>query len=278
MMGGIRIGKLFGIPIRLSGSFLLLLGVFLLWQGLSGVLGLLVLFASVLVHELGHALVARRHGVSIIGIDLHFFGGAAKLTQMPDSPRTEIAIAAAGPAVSFVLGLAAFGLYVLTGFSPLRYVAIINALLGGFNLLPALPMDGGRILRALLSRRMGHLRATTAAVKVARICALGLGGVGLVGSSFFTVALAVMLWLMAGAELRQARVLSFARGAGWGTSPNASGDQPEILDRFGRPVRGAGAMPGMTGFTVEEQLRGGVRCWVIRDPDGQVIFMCNQPR
>jgi Zn-dependent protease len=268
MMGGFRIGKLFGIPLQLNYSFLFLLGVILLSRGVGGAILLVALFVSILLHELGHALVARRLGVPIIGIDLHFFGGAAKMTQMPDSPRTEITIAAAGPLVSFVLGAL---LLALSRFVPVQLVyhlGLINLVLGAFNLLPALPMDGGRILRAALSHRMGHLRATGVAVKVARVCAVGLGALGLVWSSFFTVVLAVMLWIMAGAELRQAQLLMFARGAGWPTRQ----DEPEVLDRFGRPVRGAGA-----GWSIEEQDRDGRRCWVIRDRDGQIVFMCEQP-
>src|SRR5436190_22065529 len=103
MFPSYRIGSVFGFPIRLNLSFLLLLGAVLLWMGgLPGVVAVLLVFASVLLHELGHSVVARRLGVRIASIDLHFFGGAARMVDIPRTARDEIAIAAAGPAVSLV--------------------------------------------------------------------------------------------------------------------------------------------------------------------------------
>jgi Zn-dependent protease len=271
-MGGLRLGRIFGIPIQINFSFLLLMGIFMLWQGPGGVLLLVVTFVSVLLHELGHALVARRFKVPILGIDLHFFGGAAKMGRMPSSPREEILIAVAGPLVSFALALVAFLLLMVTRFSPLGYLAGINLVLGVFNLLPALPMDGGRILRAALSRRMGRMRATAVSVTVARVIAVGLGLLGLFRLNFFLVGLAVLLWFLAGAELRAARLWHHVYGQ---LRPDLGG-QPdgtvEVLDREGRPV---GRTPG--AFTVEEQRTNGARRWIIRGPDGQVIFMAEQP-
>lgn len=279
MLGGIRLGRLFGIPIQINWSFLLLMAIFALWQGLPGLVLLVVVFLSVLLHELGHSLVARRLNVPILGIDLHFFGGAAKMGRMPSSPREEILIAAAGPAVSFALALLGFLLLLLTRFQPLAYFAGVNLVLGGFNLLPALPMDGGRIFRALLARRMGRLRATTIAVTVARVVAVGLGLLGLLRGNFFLVGLAVMLWVLGTAELRAAQMWQRASrdadplfpgfGAGF---RGAAGDDVEVLDRDGTPLG-----RGRDGFTVEERREGGSRRWIIRDPDGRVIFMAEQP-
>src|SRR3954470_3504274 len=110
MLPSYRVGALFGFPIRLNLSFLLLLGAVSLWMGgMPGVLAVLFLFGSVLLHELGHALMARRLGVRMASIDLHFFGGAARMVDLPRTARDEIAIAAAGPAVSFAL--AGLGLF-----------------------------------------------------------------------------------------------------------------------------------------------------------------------
>src|SRR5882724_7981646 len=109
-----RLGSVLGFPVQLNLSFLLLLGfVFLAFGGLPGVFIVLLAFGSVLLHELGHALVARKLGVHVSGIELSFFGGAAKMVQMPRSADHEIAIAAAGPAVSLILGGAGLGLGML---------------------------------------------------------------------------------------------------------------------------------------------------------------------
>jgi Zn-dependent protease len=214
MFRNFRLGTVFGFPIRVNVSFLLFLGVVLLWMGgLTGVAVVLMTAASVLVHELGHALVARHLGVPVSGIELHFFGGAAQMTDLPRTPGDEIAIAAAGPAVSFGLAGVGYALATLTGSGALALFAIVNLVLAIFNLLPAFPSDGGRILRALIARRRGLVPATEAAVKVARVVCVALAVAGLfVG--FQLVVLAAVLWMMGSAERLATRV----RGgrAGWG--------------------------------------------------------------
>lgn len=240
-MGGFKLMTLFGIPIRVTFSFLaLLLFALFAWDGLQGVVAIVAVFTMVLAHELGHALVARRFHVPILGIDLHFFGGAAKLEHLPTSPRQEILIAAAGPAVSFALAAASFGLFMVSDIMVLRWLATINLMLGAFNLLPALPMDGGRIFRAALSRRMGRARATALAVKVAKGVAVAMGVVGALGlwpltsPSYFMVGLAVMLWWMASAELRaiaHEATMNQANVYGWGHAPPV-----QVLDRDGRVI------------------------------------------
>src|SRR5688572_22296131 len=145
-----KIGSLLGFPVEINFSFLLLLGAVFIWMG--GVAGLIVValaFGSVLLHELGHAVVARQLGVRVAGIELHFFGGAAKMIELPRTASHEVAIAAAGPAVSLVLAGLGLGLGALTGVGLITMIGWINLAIGLFNLIPALPMDGGRILRAL---------------------------------------------------------------------------------------------------------------------------------
>ena len=287
-MGGFKLGSLFGIPIRVTYSFLfLLLFALLAWGGLKGVVAILLTFAMVLAHELGHALVARKLRVPILGIDLHFFGGAAKLAHMPSSPRQEIMIAAAGPAVSFALGLLSLGLYAVTDLWLLRWITTINFMLGAFNLLPALPMDGGRIFRAALSQRLGRHKATTIAVHVARGVAVLIGVWGLLGlwplggTSLFLAGLAVLLWWMAGAELRASRV-EYGMGGGpfagtWGQQQH-QGPRVDVLNRDGSQVAGpaAGQYPGR--FTVEEQRGPGYHFWVVRAMDGRVLFRTTTPQ
>lgn len=209
MFRSYRIGSIFGFPIEINLSFLLLLGIVLFTMGgLNGVFLVLVAFASVLLHELGHALVARHLGVHIAGIELSFFGGAAKMANLPRSASDEVAIAAAGPAVSFALAGSGFVLGSLTTASFFFMFGWLNIVIALFNLFPALPMDGGRILRALLTRRHSFVRATDLSVTITRGFAIFLGIVGIASWSLFMPILAVLLWMMGSAEKRLARFLS----------------------------------------------------------------------
>ena len=166
-----------------------------------GVLAALVLFLSLILHELGHAVQARRDGVQIEGIRLWLFGGIAEMRSGFPSPGAEFRIAAAGPAVSLVLGL---GFLALGAPSELpRVVAVILTWLGVvnltllvFNLLPSLPLDGGRLLHALLWRMRGDADvATVAAASVARVIAIALAAVGFL--SFVSAGSVGGLWLAA---------------------------------------------------------------------------------
>ena len=224
MLKSFRLGRLLGFPIEVNLTFLLMLGAVLLWMGgLPGVFVVLLAFASVLLHELGHALVARRLGVRVAGIELHFFGGAAKMADQPRSSRDEIFIALAGPAVSFALAGLGWALYAATGATFFYLIGWINTLLGAFNLIPAMPMDGGRVLRALLTRRFSFFKATDIAVKVARGFAIVLGIYGVATGQIYLALLAVVLWLMGSAELRAARLFGYSGGA-------AREGEVEVLD------------------------------------------------
>jgi Zn-dependent protease len=240
MFRSFRLGTLLGFPIRVNLSFLLMLAVVLLWMGgLPGVAVALMAAGSVLLHELGHALMARRLGVPIAGIELHFFGGAAQMADMPRSPRDEIAVAAAGPAVSFALAGVGHGLAAITGFWPLALFGSVNLVLGAFNLLPAFPSDGGRILRAWLARRRGLVGATEIAVKVGRVVCLGLGITGLALGSFQLVLVAFVLWTMGGAERLAARMRG-DRGAWRGTN---AFDRASGADAHAGPTRAVEYLP-----------------------------------
>jgi Zn-dependent protease len=211
-----RLGRVLGFPVEINLSFVLLLVAVLLGFGgfgfgLAGLVMVGLVFGSVLLHELGHALVARHHGVHVSGIELSFFGGAAKMVQMPRSANHEIAIAAAGPAVSLMLAGAGLGLGAVAPLSLLGAwllkIGWINLVLAGFNLIPALPMDGGRILRAALTRRMDFVRATDTAVGVARAVAIGFGVVGLALGWIQLLVLAPLLWIMGTRERMLARAM-----------------------------------------------------------------------
>lgn len=226
-LGGFRLGRLFGIDVRIHSTFALLLaaiGAVHLYRGgleaaAAGVAFVAALFGSVLLHELGHALAARRFGVQTRDITLLPIGGVASLERMPERPLAEATIALAGPAVNVVIA-AALGaavwlmgavepletLGVATGSFAMR-LAAANVGLAVFNLVPAFPLDGGRVLRALLAWRLPYLTATQAASKIGRGLAVALGALGLFGNPML-VLVAVFIWFAAGAERRQVELKS----------------------------------------------------------------------
>jgi Zn-dependent protease len=261
-----RLGRLFGFPIEINLSFLLLLGV-VYFASRDPLVGLLIIglaFGSVLLHELGHALVARRLGVHVSGIELSFFGGAAKMVQMPRSADHEIAIAAAGPAVSLMLAGLGFGLGVAGHSWLLLAIGQVNLVIALFNLIPALPMDGGRILRALLTRRMDFVRATDVAVAIARVFAVGFAIYGLTAGWYQLVVLAPLLWMMGTHEQRVARAMADQYiGHGRSGFGGSGGD-----DRFGRA---AGPLP-RAGFAGHGDHGPAVRRFAIRQVGGRLVI------
>lgn len=183
-----RVATVAGIPIRLHWSFLLLIGGYLVvtavtsgiaWAGWALALSAAV-FASVVLHELGHALAALWFGVRTAHITLYPFGGIAALTEPPRNAREELVVALAGPAVNGVLAASALSVWGWFGGTALLAFAGMNLVMGLFNLLPAFPMDGGRVLRALLSWHMGYWRASEVSIGVGRVFAWGFLGLGLV--------------------------------------------------------------------------------------------------
>lgn len=187
LRGTMKLGEPFGIPVSLHPSFGLLVAGASLWGGwqvgpygaLVVGLAMLVLAASVVLHELGHALAARRFGIGTAHITLYPFGGVAAIERMPEEPDQELVIALAGPAVNVVLA-AAFGLLAAVLGSPIVGIfATLNLGMAVFNLLPAYPMDGGRVLRALLAKRMGFVPASRLAHRIGTVFAWGFVGVGL---------------------------------------------------------------------------------------------------
>ena len=220
MKWSIRIGKLFGIPVYIHLTFLLLLawvGVLNFRDGHSlhaaveGVLFIVTIFACVVLHELGHALTARKYGISTRDITLLPIGGVARLDRMPDDPRQELWVALAGPAVNvviaatlfvvsqFVSPVPSFDQLGVAGGSFLSRVIFVNLFLVAFNLLPAFPMDGGRVLRALLATRMEYTRATHLAAVVGQSMALLFGFVGLFVNPML-IFIALFVWIGAAQE------------------------------------------------------------------------------
>lgn len=222
-MSSFKIGNVFGIPVRIHVTFLLLVyGIALFSDSPLFVLGaLLTTFGCVLLHELGHSLVARAFGLHVEDITLWPLGGMARMSEIPESSRIEALIAIAGPAVNFLLAgaglLALTFTYVVGGLSEsgvqfLQFFVVANLMQGGFNLLPAFPMDGGRLLRALLGRKGDWLRATETAVRVGRWIA----GLMFVGSLALMVVsprsmcllplLSIFVWVAGARELLAVRL------------------------------------------------------------------------
>ncbi len=217
MKWSLRIGKLFGIPVYIHLTFLLLLvwiGV-LSWRegesiraGLEGVGFISTIFLCVVLHELGHALTARRYGIVTRDITLLPIGGVARMERMPDDPRQELWVALAGPAVNVVIAAALIAFAGVAAAIPdfslasgtfLNRLVAVNVFLVLFNLLPAFPMDGGRVLRALLARRMEYTRATHLAATVGQMMALLFGFVGLFVNPML-IFIAFFVWIGAAQE------------------------------------------------------------------------------
>jgi Zn-dependent protease/CBS domain-containing protein len=215
-----RIGKFLGIDVYMHVTFLLLIGwvvVSYYLQGSTlaataeGVLFILALFACVVLHEYGHALTARRYGIKTRDITLLPIGGLARLEKMPDEPSQELRVALAGPAVNVVIAAALFAaLTVTSSVVPLSSLSlgkgsfveqlmVVNVFLVLFNMIPAFPMDGGRVVRALLAMRMEYTRATQVAASLGQSIAFIFGFIGLFTNPFLLF-IAFFVWIGAHQE------------------------------------------------------------------------------
>lgn len=282
----LKVGSIMGIPIYLHLSFLLILP-FLAWsfgRNLKnmaqfaavpmgqlayspyawGLLIALALFASVLLHELGHSYVALRKGVGIRGITLMLFGGVAQMEEMPSKPGEEARIALAGPVTSFLVAIAC---YLAVGTSWVRpypnlvfslsYLGYMNVFLGGFNLIPAFPMDGGRILRSLLAKRWPFVSATRIAADVGKVFAFVFGICGLMSGNLFLVLIAFFVYMGASQEYQFAVIKTTLDGfrvqdlmSEQVTTVEADASVDELVDRMlrerhmGYPVMREGQVVG----------------------------------
>jgi Zn-dependent protease len=236
MFRSLHLGKCSGIDLYIHPTFWIS-PLFVLMRGLTSgvqlvdiafdVLFVFAVFACIVLHELGHALAARAYGIGTRNITLYPIGGVASLERMPEKPSREIAIALAGPAVNLVIAGAMFvglliasSIFIAPTFSvmtqnPLALFAInvlvANLFLFAFNLLPAFPMDGGRVLRALLAMRMTRLRATTVAVTVGTLVAICLGIIGVLRGEWGLVVLAIAVYMLGQAELAMMRLREAGR-------------------------------------------------------------------
>ena len=215
-----KLGRFLGIDVYVHATFVLLIG----WVGyshwlehrsfaevLNGILFILALFLCVILHEYGHALTARKYGIKTRDITLYPIGGVARLERMPERPIEELWVALMGPAVNVVIAAGLFAylflsrtlvpideLTVASG-SFLERLMAVNISLVLFNLIPAFPMDGGRVLRALLAMRMEYVRATQIAANIGQGFAFLLGCIGLFNNPFLLF-IAFFVWIGASQE------------------------------------------------------------------------------
>jgi Zn-dependent protease/CBS domain-containing protein len=231
MSWSVNIGSIAGTQIRIHITFLL----FLLWifiasyasggpdAAFSGVSFMVLLFACVLAHEFGHIFTARAFGVATPDVTLLPIGGVARLERIPELPAEEFLVAVAGPAVNVVIAVA---LVLFAGASldaqqlaavenakvpMIDRLAAVNLFLAAFNMIPAFPMDGGRVLRALLSFRLGFVRATEIAASIGQWVAFGLGFLGLFGNPLL-IFIAIFVYLAAASEARMVALRAMSRG------------------------------------------------------------------
>jgi len=218
MSWSITLFRVAGSEIRIHLTFFLLLAWFGIagysaagWTGsLDAILFILAVFACVVLHELGHALAARRYGITTPDITLLPIGGLARLSRMPNDPKQELVIAIAGPLVNVAIAgiLVLFGANLaldaeeITGYGQgfISQLAVINLYLFAFNLIPAFPMDGGRILRALLALRFSRRRATEIAARIGQGIAFLFVLLGLVTGNVLLILIAVFVFLAASSE------------------------------------------------------------------------------
>ncbi len=219
MKWSFKIVRLWGIDVYVHGTFILWLLVLAFKEGLlrgdlkaalAGVTYFLTLFVCVVLHEYGHALTARRFGIRTRDITLLPIGGVARLERIPTNPRQELLVAIAGPLVNVAIAAVLALFLVLSGQSmapeqfaeptTLHALLLVNLGLVLFNLLPAFPMDGGRVLRALLAMKMDHGRATRIAATLGRGMALVLGVVGVTLGPPMLIFIAIFVWIGAGSE------------------------------------------------------------------------------
>ncbi|MDP3789787.1 MAG: site-2 protease family protein [Candidatus Omnitrophota bacterium] len=222
MKGSIKLFEIFGISINIHITFLLLPVLFFFMSGLSGVLLVLIVFACVTFHELTHSLVAKKFGIAVKDITLLPIGGVASMSKMPDNPRQEFLISVAGPISNIFLAAVLFGILYCMPWMPkevllhplsgedLRYTIaslwFINIMLAVFNMLPAFPMDGGRVLRAILALKMSYMKATRIAVGIGHIFAVFFGFWGLMTGNIVLILIALFIYIAASSEETQTNV------------------------------------------------------------------------
>ena len=284
-----RIAKIRGIEVKIHATFMLALvwGAFI-WGGgrpqgwLYGAFLTLALFTIVLAHEFGHAIVAQRYGIHVHDIVLLPIGGVARLNRMPDKPSQELAVALAGPAVNLGLALIVSPFLVLGVLSHMRagygfglpplaqpgllnfaaFLVVVNVSLLVFNMVPAFPMDGGRVLRALLAFKLPYGRATSIAANVGRLFAVAFGIFAFTTGNVSLALVAMFVFFAAGAELQEVTQRESLRGL----------TVSEVVDSQA-PVFPA-SLPAFTAF--ERLVRSPYPAVAVVDDEGRFLGVVNR--
>ncbi|MBM3493392.1 MAG: site-2 protease family protein [Armatimonadetes bacterium] len=251
------IGEYAGIGVYIHATFLLLIayvGISHIMGGdtvsgaTGGILFVLALFACVLLHEFGHALAARRFGIKTRDITLLPIGGVARLERMPDDPRQELWVAVAGPLVNVAIaGVLFVWLFVSRALVPvqeltvaggpfLERLLVVNVILVAFNMIPAFPMDGGRVVRALLAMRMEYTRATQIAANLGQGLAMLFGLVGLLSGQFMLLFIAFFVWIGAAQEASMVQMKSALGGIPVSRAMQTSFETVAPTDSLQKPV------------------------------------------
>lgn len=233
MKWSVKLGSFAGIGVYVHFTFALLIGwIFIVHLGaghsvgraLEGVGFILALFVCVVLHEFGHALTARRYGVRTRDITLLPIGGVARLERIPEQPMQEFWVAIAGPAVNVIIAVLLFALLLAAGQAGrileiewfqgrfLAQLMWVNLFIVAFNLLPAFPMDGGRVLRALLAVRLGRRRATAIAANIGQAMAILFGIIGFFAKNPFLIFIAIFVFLGAQGEAAHVETQSALEG------------------------------------------------------------------
>lgn len=236
MKWSLNLGRLAGIKVLVHWTFLILIGWVVItelnkgsdWNTIWLTIGyVLAIFACVVLHELGHALMARRYGIGTRKITLLPIGGVASLEKMPEKPKRELLVAVAGPAVNIVIALLLYPIVaplnqyipgseeeIATSITPENFLFslfAVNVLLVLFNAIPAFPMDGGRALRAILSMNMDRLKATNVAARLGQLLAIGFVFLGFFANPFL-IFIGIFVFLGANSENMIIQQLEYARG------------------------------------------------------------------
>jgi Zn-dependent protease/CBS domain-containing protein len=286
MGGSFKIGRFSGIDVRVHWTFLLLLAFFAFvgYQNSGSLVGALTptaaivaLFVCVVLHEFGHSLVAQRLGIEVRSITLLPIGGVSNLESLPDKPSDEVKITLAGPLVNVVLAPVFFGLGLLLGAEPRMptdlfagigsvgqfffYLGYLNVVLAIFNLIPAFPLDGGRVLRGLLATRLGASRATDIAARVGQLFAFAFFLIGLLGGNFILALIGVFVFFGANGEAQMVRQRELTRGL-------------SVSDVMGTKPRTETVTPDHTfGQVLESVIHGYQEDFPILDESGRLVGM-----
>jgi Zn-dependent protease/CBS domain-containing protein len=287
MGSSFKVGRAFGIDVKVHWTFFLLLIFFAFLgyrfeQSLAGALVsvtvIVALFVCVLLHEFGHSLVAKRLGIDVPDITLLPIGGVARLKTLPQKPMDEVKIAIAGPLVNVVLAPIFLGVGVLLGYEPLTpanpllgrvdsvgevfvYLGAINVALVVFNLLPAFPMDGGRVLRGLLATRLGAVQATDVSAAIGQGFAFVFFLLGLLGGNLILALIAVFIFFGAGGEAQMVRQRELTRGL-------------SVSDVMGKRPRLEPVSPYHTfGQVLDSILHGYQEDFPVVEEDGRLVGM-----